>query len=103
MGRWGQERTLLCLTSVFKPLGVSLVLFPSSQSGFKPREPGMCPEQTLGGAGLLVNLAEFTLWEGVDGGGACPSPALWGWGGPGLMSQVGGWEASSLTLLCTRA
>lgn len=38
----------------------------------------MCPDQTLGGAGLLVNLAEFTLWEGVDGGGVCPSPAFLG-------------------------
>lgn len=51
---------------------------PRSGTDSRPREPSICSDKTLGGARLFVNLAEFTLWEGVGGGGACPSPAFQG-------------------------
>lgn len=78
MGRWGQERTQSCPRPVFGTLEVSLSLFPRNGTDSRPREPGICYDQTLGGARLFVNLAEFTLLEGVGGGGACPSPAFQG-------------------------
>lgn len=59
----GTDSTLLTTLWVSRP-------FAEAVSGSQPGEPGLCPEQTLGGAGLFGNLAEFTPWEGVVGGGA---------------------------------
>ena len=66
--RWaGGVRNLSCLAPLLC-LGLlgCLSLF-LERSGLRPGEPRLCPEQRLGGRGLLVNLVEFTLWEGVDG------------------------------------
>ena len=59
----GTDSTLLTAVWVSRP-------FAEGASGSRPGDPGLCPEQTLGGAGLFENLAEFTPWEGVVGGGA---------------------------------
>lgn len=64
------------LITVFGTCGVSLVLFPTGLVAPSLGSLGCALSKTLGGAGLLVNLAEFTLWEGVAWGGKRRSPAF---------------------------